>query len=779
MTKYYLIAIFIQITFLFNANSQKKQKNITVKGIIFDTVSGHPIEYATILLQHPDSTFYYGAVTNKKGTFILDNIIEGNYFLQISFVGYITKRIDLILKNTHVFDIGKIMLQRGSINLEHIEVMGERDSYLSLVDKTVIVPDSFQLKSSATALDVMKKIPGVEVNIIENTISLIGSENVIVLINGIQQRGSINLKAIEPEQIDRIEIIQNPSVDYDSEYTGVINIILKKKQQQGFSLNTSPEYFTNNRFNESDINIEYGIGKLRLFGEYFLFIRTLPRSFSTNRKSESANISYEYFSNGKTTFAQNLGHIFQYGIDYMINDKNIINFTGDIEIYDDNRKYIYSIFNYGDNLLLNNYKTFNDYKHVVKLQNYSAYYKRTFNENGHELVCDINLYSMINNLNESFTDSIFQNNVSYENYRYQKLEQSKNSLNLKVDYNNSLSKKISFKTGYKFYMRDFANLFTTEGIEDNFLYTEIRNAAYGIFMYNSDKFGLQGGIRIENSEYKINNKEKSNLQFLPSFAILKKNDENNVIRLNYNRKLIRPLYYQLNPFIYHNDSLNYSQGNPYLYPAKINNINLNYTYNKKSFYFSSNLFAKKSNDIIDNIRSISDNNISYKKYENIAESTSYGCNISGSITIFKIWRLSPYAKISYDIFKNNDQESKGFSDYISLSSSILLPKNFSIDISISKFWKNINFQGYSKGKFNIGYIGIDKPFFENKIILSVAVIDPLDSSYDITYVINQQFYQESNYKINMRSFKIRCIINLDFGKIKQIKREYNMEKDTR
>ena len=323
---------FIFTLFIFN-NLYCQNLNYHINGKVNDSLKKIPVEYANITLYDEDSIFQVGTITDKDGEFSISLTKGGKYKLVVSFIGYKTRILNINIKENRN-NIGIIRIEPTAILIEGIEIYGKQ-AYVKMVDKEIFRPDSSLLKTSINALDVMSKIPGLKVNRLNNSVSILGQENVLVLLNGIYREGDINLSSIKPDDIEQIEIIKNPSSKYDSEYSSVINIILKKEIKNGFSANVDLNYF-GTKHNESSLNLEYGKEKLRLFCNYELYLRNHPQTITTHleNNTEIDTITINTFKDIKNPFE--LGHFFQYGIDYHISEKNIINFVGDYKVINTN-----------------------------------------------------------------------------------------------------------------------------------------------------------------------------------------------------------------------------------------------------------------------------------------------------------------------------------------------------------------------------------------------------------------------------------------------------------
>lgn len=469
-----LLPLFFIFTTLFT------YAQVNIKGTVTDAASNQKLQYATVRLMNiQDSSLVQGAITDEKGKFILQNISYSTYNLLINFVGYQSYSSNLVLNANNKTITLQIKLKQSQTQLGEIVVKAKHDRIEELVNKTVFRPDSLDLKSSSNALDVLKKVPGVVVNEMSKSIRLIGEKNVLVLINGIARQSNFDLLTVKPEDIDRIEVISNPSAKYDAEYTGVINVILKKKNIHGFTASVWAVYVY--RLSAVDVGLEYYKKKIRFFGSYYFENTNLqnrnPKKpvYKSSEYRESVINDQKYLYNNENfleDFKQNK-HNYRFGFDYFINDKNTINLTLYYNTFNKVENSITNSNNSVDGNLVKSYLIHSDYFTSQVSQNYTVFYKREFKDPEQELTIDINYYTLYRTDDDKYIDSIFNNLNKLTNaYSRNTIEtNNKNSLNLKIDYIQPVSDKFSLDAGYKLYLRTFDNNFsyTADSISDFFL----------------------------------------------------------------------------------------------------------------------------------------------------------------------------------------------------------------------------------------------------------------------------------------------------------------------
>jgi len=234
--------IYLSLAFaLLIFQSYSQHTFFTLSGIVNYKAANTPLPYVSVVLKtEKDSTFVTGSITGEDGRFTLVNIKPGNYFLFISYLGFISNNQSITAgRLSDYLDMGIIELQEDSKTLNEVIVMGKQDEVNSKMDKKTFAVDDNISQSGGSVLQVMQNLPGVTVQ--DGKVQLRGSDKISVLIDGKQtaltgfgnQSGLDNLPA---SAIEKIEIINNPSSKYDANgNAGIINIVYKKNKQQGFN----------------------------------------------------------------------------------------------------------------------------------------------------------------------------------------------------------------------------------------------------------------------------------------------------------------------------------------------------------------------------------------------------------------------------------------------------------------------------------------------------------------------------------------------------------------
>jgi hypothetical protein len=243
-----------------------------ISGVVFDADTTKPLQGATVkLISQVDSKVVSGEITGKNGKFSLENVSQGRYNVEVSYIGYRLKEFRTIIIGTkkRSFDLGKIVMESGDIKTGEIEVTAQKDLSQINFDRKVYNVDKNLAAQGGSAVDVMKNIPSVTVDI-DNNVSLRGSSNVKILVDGKQSSmaNSDILDMIPASSIENIELMTNPSSKFDPEgMTGIINIVLKKERNDGFNGMFSINVGTADKYNSS-INLNLRQSDFNIFVNY-------------------------------------------------------------------------------------------------------------------------------------------------------------------------------------------------------------------------------------------------------------------------------------------------------------------------------------------------------------------------------------------------------------------------------------------------------------------------------------------------------------------------------
>ena len=787
-TIFFFFLFFLSITVSFAQNPL-----ITVSGIVKNKTEKSTLPYVNIVLKAGEnSAFVTGTVTNEEGRFSLTNIKPGNYLLQISFTGYLTKTEPLYVGAvTDFLDVTTIELEANVETLNEVIVMATQDEVNSKMDKKVFSLKDNISQSGGSVLQAMQNLPGVTVQ--DGKVLLRGNDRVTVLIDGKQtaltgfgnQTGLDNLPA---SSIDKIEIINNPSAKYDANgNAGIINIIYKKNKQEGFNgkvgLATGagalwikkenfptirPQYQFTPKVNPS-VSVNYKKNKINAFfqGDY-LYTQTLNKNEFVKRIYDNGVII-----NQQTKRNRNTGFLTtKAGIDYNINQYNSLTISG---LYGTEK-----IIDRGDEPFFDY-----DFKERYRLWQFledeikttvmaTSTYHHKFKQPGHLLNSGFN-YTFHREDEQYFFTNILPASTGKDAF---KLISDENVADLNIDYVRPL-KHGRVEGGFKFRGRWIpTNMQFFPGLNSPIdssaggkaTYKETIPALYGNYVFENEKYEAEIGLRVEyvNLQYDVNpnhNTYKSDgynyTQPFPNVRLAYKINDQNKISFFYNRRVDRPNEVDIRIFPKYDDAEIIKVGNPALRPQFTNLLELGYKTNLSRGYLFSALYHRFANGTITRIASsVPGSNLIYAIFQNANRSYNTGIEMVLSQDISKRYsfdlNVNAYRN-QIDAFTVQNKypvpntftagKQKIFSGNAKLNNTFHLPKNVDAQITAIFLAKDIIPQGTIGSRFSLD-LGIKKKiqngngelFFNATDLLNTMVLKKEIQGKDFRY-ISSDYYE--------------------------------------
>lgn len=634
-----------------------------IKGKVVDAISGDPVEYATIVLLSPDgSKQITGTVSEEGGSFKISDIPAGKYQMKVSFIGYeevAVPGVETTLKSPDL-DLGQIKLGTDAVLLEGVEVTAEKALVENRIDKIVYNADQDATNQGGDAADVLRKVPLLSVDL-EGNVSLRGSQNLRILINGrpstiFASSVADALRSIPSDQIKSVEVITTPGAKYDGEGSGgIINIITKKKEAQGFTGTVSSSLGT--RQNNGGLNLNALFGRFGLnsgVNSFWSWDRDTDNEFLRTDFNNGSPIR-ELSQNGVTR-AGFLGINGNLGAFYDFNAYNSINLSGRYNQFSRTNRGLTSGYlnNFGAIPDIN-FDRFNDGGSSNSGFDGTLDYRKTFpDQKDREIVFAFQLSGQ-NSLTENEVDqsgeiSQYQRDIINEN----------DGLNLEytgqIDYVHPVNDNFKVETGVKAVLRridsdyftqvkaeDGAPFVTDPRLSDFFQYDQDVFAGYlSVNIGIGENWGLQAGARYENTriggEFASENPEFDNEynNFLPSIILNRKLNRFSNVKGSYTRRIQRPSLSFINPFTTINDPNTLQLGNPDLDPELVDQYEVAYNTYVKGVVFNAAVYLRRTSDLIEPFLNLDDDGIaSTTTFLNIGESDTYGVNV---FTTFKLWK---------------------------------------------------------------------------------------------------------------------------------------------
>ncbi len=773
------LLIILWLLFCVGTVTAQKLLKVDLYGKVTDSITREALPYATIqLINIENGKNQYGVISDSTGKFFIHNAICHPYQVIVSMVGYtIHKRqFDLSAKGGSTYLMIKLI--PGSTLLDDVTITAQSTGTNTYIDKTVFIPDSLSLRNSATALDLLSKAPGVSVSKATDMVKVLGNPKVMILIDG--SNNDRDLKMIDPEDVERIEVITNPSSKYDSDVANVLNIVLKEESKKGIKISANINLFTENKYNNAGLQAEYIFSKFRVFGSFnFRMSNISTADFYTERFTRIDDVSYrDVDSSGHKYLNKFRGQSIKYGIDYHLTKKTMVNFTGSYGTYRNKTEQDLISYYYANDLKIYKASTYRNSDGTNSTQNYTLFARHKFNGEDHLLSWNTNLYGM--NRDASLLQDALFDYTSDTLFRAKSTISTNTilALNSKLDYTRKIVEKLKVETGAQFYKRYIENNNIINLEADYFDYHDTRWAIYGSLIFTQDKFSVQTGIRAEQFSINIYDSVKfGQWNYLPAITTMYDLGEKGKLKLLYKQYLQYPVYQTLSPFFYYsNDSLNASSGNPFLRPEKLNNYEFNYSLKRKALFISVSAYYKRKNKIIGVKSSLSQDNVLTERYDNITYQNQYGSLIYFQSLFLKFMQLGLYVEGLYNSFEV--KEYNGFELRSAISLEIPLPWDMYLDaeMTIDEFTREYN--GYEYQSPLLDEITLGKSFLKDRAEINVSLINFFTQDKWTDKRWDQNYTEFSGGRSDSRCLLFRFNYFFKSGRqARDTKRELNMEND--
>ena len=763
-----------------------------IRGKVCSEKDRSPVQFASVgLVQLPDSTMTTGVITLTDGGYLLEKVKPGNYFIRVSFVGYKTngKGVTVEAGITEI-TVDTIFLSETTASLNEVTVVGERLKGKEMVDRTVYAIPSVVSKSVSNGYDLLKKIPQVNVDF-QNNVTLNGSSNFIIQVDG-RQRDKEYLARILPSDIESIEIISNPSGKYEGNIDGVLSIILKKEARYGMNGNVGLYFKPFNKItSQATGSLDYSLGKIT----FYVTALNIYQSLDISNTSDSRFTMIDSLSSlsGTGDLKVTLSTI-NSGFDYYINDKNSLSFNVSYKPIHQDLDLLSETFLYKNDNPLNTISSLMNNGFESNETSASLFYKKSFKNPIQEFTAENTYYNFKSDEQNDFENTRYLYNTNSILDTYTRLEDNLNERNYysaKLNYVQPIGLSAKIETGYQLYYQQMSYDFKINNQEsDNlFEYAEFRNSVYGGITFNLKKIGFQTMLRVENSHIRADSVTEPNYScFLPSVNLQYKFSASHNLKFTYNRRINRPGIYDMNPYYRIDQNYNVSQGNPDLKPDYRDRLQLTYTWNFGSNYFSpyvyKEYFTNKVGSEYRIINSPVDNTLTtFTKPFNLLNGYELGGGINATL-----W----YININARIYKGHINEYTGQSifiparDYFSWSITSTAYGNLDKKKTITAFaflsYEGLNINAQSK-TYNIPFWGpgVQKQIKDHNI--GVVWVLPLSTNvrlsrtetettaYSSTNIIG---FDASNFIQFMYSYKFNKGKN-----VKKLNRKIDVESDSK
>lgn len=632
---------------------EKKAGSGEVVGVLLENETALSLPYASVILRNSEGNLVEGVITNEAGIFKLNGIPNGSFTLEVKYIGF-KRYMDTVHiddKNQKI-DLGKIILKKDATQLDEITLTGETSRISLRLGKKVFTVGKDVLSQSGSVTDVLDYVPSVNVNP-SGVVSLRGNSNVTILINGRRSglTSSEALQQIPADNVERVEVITNPSAKYDaSGSAGIINIILKKNTNKGLSgqvrllagIPTDLRIIGNLGYKTKKLNFFLNSGIV-----YTDFIGFYTKEVMTTHNGISLFLDQRQDQNRHDN-----GRFFYFGADYYLNERNTITAaflrkkikdTDDTNIY-----YNYFTSNSRDSTLVTsgNSEENRDYNQL------EVNYTKTFATEDKKFTFDLQYDFWNSNKHwEILTEKEFPDMALISNLRTESFDKN-NDIVVQSDFVTPLGKNSILEMGVKFENRFIKYGFLAEefsdgdfqaidGFENELDYDERIIGAYTQYGSKLGKLSYLLGLRFESTAVQIKdmggnfNQSNSYNRFFPTLNLRYPLSEKTTVQASYSKRIDRPSLWQLNPFPELSDFNSRFSGNPALNPAFTDATEVTLLFNAKNFTLNPSLYYSNTENNIQFYTFQDENSIFVTTMVNLKRETRYGMEVATSYKPFK------------------------------------------------------------------------------------------------------------------------------------------------
>lgn len=655
-------------------NAIVQQENIT--GQVLDK-TGRPLEFSAVsLLRVTDSVVIKRTSCDSAGKYHFADIPLGSYRIIASQIGYL-KQVSpsFTLTANGSVNVPAIVLSASPNQLKEVQIRAKKPLFERRIDRTIVNVESSALSAGGSVNDILEIAPGVSVD--QNQITLKGKQGVTVMIDdkvvklSASQVSSL-LQSMPASSIDKIELISNPSAKYDAEGKGgIINIKTKKGTNLGFNGTITSGLSIGNypKFSEG-LNLNYKLKKLNVFSNYsYQHNKSINQYLSDKIISEGTPLTYhqEKISHGISD-----AHNARLGADYDLNSKNTIGILGTLNTSTRNSDFL-------EKTQFNNYRSLQPDSSLASRNTGFAQYKtyginlnsrHVLGAEDHVLVLNADYTAYSSASPNSYINTNYNEDGTVIRNPEKVLNDASIAINLltaKVDYTYPINKTSKLEAGAKtafthsnssilFQSGDAAGQVTTDTNRTNtFDYHENISALYLNYVTKlSKQTDFQAGLRSENTHYSGKSVTtgqtigRNYLQLFPSLFLLQHLGKNE-LSFSYSRRIDRPSFDILNPFIEYSSPYFYTQGNPLLKPQTTHSFELNYSYHTD---LNISLNYSRTKDYYNYFTSLADSSGATRQtIDNFKNYDTWNLSVSYNKEIIKWWNLTANADAFYDRFQ--------------------------------------------------------------------------------------------------------------------------------
>lgn len=765
----------------------KTQKGI-ILGKILDEKTSQPIEFGTVAVYNAKDSLLGGTLAKANGDFQVDKLPAGNLKVKVYFVGYTPKNFTVNLQAAYpIKDLGNIKLLANGVLLNEVEIEGEKSTVQIGIDRRIYNVDKDLSARGGTAIDALKNIPGLSVGM-DNSVTL-RNQNPTVFVDG--RPTMLTMDQIQADDIERIEVITNPSAKYVADATGgIINVILKKNLKPGYFGSVTAGIGTGDRYSvNGNVSVRERNLTMLVSGGYYNALN-LNNGISYRENLTSGRLISGYDQkNLNESFREGFNSRLQF--DYKTSVRSMLSgsFSYSNNDYGSSERQNYFFFDSLETATADGYRQ-NEQVSNWKTWTAALNFKKNFAKPGKELTSDL-----------SWVSSESENNADYRTFdnassseaaaQLQQVNLGSRKADLliwQLDIVNPMGEnsrleygaRAAYKISYSDFKVDYLDILNNTMAMDTGLSNSLRiddfiGAAYINYAGKWKKFGYQAGLRYEHTYFvgELTNTGETfsyiypkslaeiDKVLFPAIYLSRKMNDKHEFQLNYSRKIGRPGFMQLIPFIMYADRQSVQIGNPFLGPEFINLAEFNYSYTGKKGSLLTSIYGRQTLYSITSIVYVSeiDPEVLISSYMNGRDKLDLGweSTVKRSLTSWLDATVNGnvfYTKVSLDQ-QGSIINNEGFSWNMKGMLSIKANKRLSFQWNGSYEAPRI----IPQGKVNpIWFMDASSSYVINKKFSVTATLSDIFNTKQYgTFFITDNFTQKSVRRWESRYFRVNFI----------------------
>ena len=765
----------------------------SVRGGVVDAESGDTVPGASVALHAAsDSALVTGATTQQNGRFTIPGVPAGRYFLKVSYVGYETATVDDVQVQSGALNVGEVALQQRAEQLENVEVTAERQYMQVEAGKTTYNPQNQPVLAGGSGLSVLDNIPSIQIDISGN-ISYRGNQGVAIHLNGSPTPLSGEaltsfLEGLSAGDIERVEVIPNPSAAYDPEGTGgIINVVLAEGAQDGWGGGLSASADTRGRYNGS-ANTQYGHGPWTLYTTYSARYDQEEETGFRYRENRYLDPT-TYLEQDRSQEESGLSNSFHTSLDYVPSEADQLSLSAVVshQSEDGAERAVFSELD-GDRDLTRRYDRETTTDETDFSMDYELEYTHAWEPRTHEFSLEAEFETDRETQGETYRQHVLplddpsdaEGTLADRQEVDERVHEREASV--EADYQRALGEKFDLEAGYdgSFEWQDSnydsrslneAGVLTTdENLNNTFTYAEQTHALYGTLDGEHGDFSAQLGLRAERAltrfEQQTLGEHFNNNYFslFPSAALTYEPGERNTFRASYSKRVRRPSTWQLNPFGSYDDPTFRRVGNPNLTPEYTHSFELSYTRLGDTYTVSLTPYYRYTVDEISWTEELTPGGVTILTFDNFATEDSYGAELVGSLTLGDTFKgnasVNAYKQVTNgsNLSSSLSSNALGFRTRASLSADL----GWGIAMQASQHYQApMDIPGGREGARFRTNVALQKKLLGDRLTLNLRARDLFGAREEVVERLSDRYYREYTRQSDSRS--MRLTLRYTFG----------------